>query len=142
MARARLVLAEDHIDMAEDLSRLLSAVFDVVAVVNDGNALVAAVDRLVPDALVTDVTMPGLDGISAMCDILLRHPSMGAIIVTVHNDRGLVQKAFACGARGYVLKASAGDDLIRAVAAVLDGDRFVSASLEDALGSFAEGTRH
>jgi DNA-binding NarL/FixJ family response regulator len=142
MARARLVLADDHIDMAADLSQLLSAAFEVVAVVNDGNALVAAADRLVPDVLVTDITMPGLDGISAMCDILLRHPAMGAIIVTVHNDRGLVQKAFACGARGYVLKASAGDDLIRAVAAVLAGNHFVSASLEYALGSSADVTRH
>ncbi len=142
MARARLVLADDHVDMANDLRQLLSAAFDVVAVVNDGDALIAAADRLLPDALVTDITMPGVDGISAMHEILLRHPAMGTVIVTVHSDRSLVDKAFRCGARGYVLKASAGDDLIRAVEAVLEGGLFVSANLAYTPDAVADLCKH
>jgi DNA-binding NarL/FixJ family response regulator len=141
MSRARLVLAEDHVDMADDLRQLLSTAFDVIAVVHRGQALLAAVDHLLPDAIVTDITMPGVDGIAAVHDILLKHPSMSAIIVTVHNDRGLVRRAFACGARGYVLKASAGDDLVRAVEVVLAGGHFVSANLAGALNKPAEFAR-
>jgi DNA-binding NarL/FixJ family response regulator len=142
MSRARLVLAEDHPEMTNDLSQLLAAAFDVIAVVRDGNALVTAADRLLPDAVVTDITMPGIDGISAVQAILMQHPHMGAVIVTVHSDQGLVRRAFACGARGYVLKASAGEDLIPAVDAVLAGGHFVSAQLAGALKHVEELVRH
>jgi len=128
MNRPTIILAEDHPNVAEQLRRLLSDDFDVVAVVSHGEALVKAALRLKPDIVVTDISMPGMDGIKAAQEILLHQPSVGIVFVTVHDDRALARKALAVGL-GYVLKTSAGEELVDAVNAVLDSRPFVSASL-------------
>lgn len=128
MPRPTIVLAEDHPHVAEQLRRLLSSCFDVVAVVGHGEALVKAAVRLKPDVVVTDISMPGMDGIRAAQELLLQQPSASIVFVTVHDDRALARKALGIGL-GYVLKASAGEDLIEAVNAALDARPFVSASL-------------
>jgi DNA-binding NarL/FixJ family response regulator len=131
MSRPTIILAEDHPNVAEQLLRLLSTAFDVVAVVGHGEALVKAALRFKPDIVVTDISMPGMDGIKAAQEILLHQPSVGIVFVTVHDDRALARKALAVGL-GYVLKTSAGEELVDAVNAALDSRPFVSASL----GSF------
>lgn len=128
MNRPTIVLAEDHPHIAEQLRRLLSSAFDVVAVVGHGEALVKAALRFKPDIVVTDISMPGMDGIKAAQEILLHQPSVGIVFVTVHDDRALARKALAVGL-GYVLKTSAGEELVDAVNAALDSRPFVSASL-------------
>jgi DNA-binding NarL/FixJ family response regulator len=128
MNRPTIVLAEDHPNVAEQLHKLLSAAFDVVAVVGHGEALVKAALKLKPDLVVTDISMPGMDGIRAAQELLQQMPSLGIVFVTVHDDPALARKALAIGG-GYVLKTSAGEELIDAVFAVLDSRRFVSASL-------------
>jgi DNA-binding NarL/FixJ family response regulator len=128
MNRPTIVLAEDHPHVAEQLRRLLSSAFDVVAVVGHGEALVKAALRFKPDIVVTDISMPGMDGIKAAQEILLHQPSVGIVFVTVHDDRALARKALAVGL-GYVLKTSAGEELVDAVNAALDSRPFVSASL-------------
>jgi DNA-binding NarL/FixJ family response regulator len=128
MNRPTLVLAEDHPHVAEQLRRLLSASFDVLAVVGHGEALVKTVLKLHPDVVVTDISMPGMDGIKAAHEIVQHQPSLGIVFVTVHDDRALARKALAVG-RGYVLKTSAGEELVDAVLAALDSRRYVSASL-------------
>jgi DNA-binding NarL/FixJ family response regulator len=128
MNRPRIVLAEDHPNVAEQLRRLLAGAFDVVAVVGHGEALVKAAARMKPDVVVTDINMPGMDGLKAAQEILLHQPSTGIVFVTVHDDRALARKALAVGL-GYVLKNSAGEELVDAVNAVLDSRPFVSASL-------------
>jgi DNA-binding NarL/FixJ family response regulator len=128
MNRPTIVLAEDHPNVAEQLHKLLSSAFDVVAVVGHGEALVKAALKLNPDAVVTDISMPGMDGLRAAQELLQRMPSLAIVFVTVHDDPALARKALAIG-RGYVLKTSAGDELVDAVFAVLDSRRFVSASL-------------
>jgi DNA-binding NarL/FixJ family response regulator len=128
MNRPTIVLAEDHPNVAEQLRRLLGAAFDVVAVVGHGEALVKSALKLHPDIVVTDISMPGMDGIKAAHEIKLRQPSLGIVFVTVHDDPALARKALAVGL-GYVLKASAGDELVDAVNAALESRRFVSASL-------------
>lgn len=128
MKRPTIVLAEDHPHIAEQLRRLLSSAFDVVAVVGHGEALVKAALRFKPDIVVTDISMPGMDGIKAAQEILLHQPSVGIVFVTVHDDRALARKALAVGL-GYVLKTSAGEELVDAVNAALDSRPFVSASL-------------
>jgi DNA-binding NarL/FixJ family response regulator len=107
---------------------LLSSAFDVVAVVGHGEALIKAALRFKPDVVVTDISMPGMDGIKAAQEILLHQPSVGIVFVTVHDDRALARKALAVGL-GYVLKTSAGEELVDAVNAALDSRPFVSASL-------------
>ena len=128
MNRPRIVLAEDHPNVAEQLRRLLDSAFDVVAVVGHGEALVKAAVRMTPDVVVTDISMPGMDGLKAAQEILLQRPSIGIVFVTVHDDRALARKALGVGL-GYVLKTSAGEELVDAVNAALDSRPFVSAAL-------------
>jgi len=126
--RARVLLADDHPGNTDLLCRLLQSEFEVVGLVQDGNALVAAAERLSPDVIVTDISMPGLDGIAAASVILGRNPAARIVFVTVHRDRALMERGLATGAMGYVLKLAAGDELLPAVRAALRGDRQVSSA--------------
>ncbi|QNK01012.1 response regulator [Dyella telluris] len=128
MKRATLVLAEDHAPIAEQLRELLGEVFDVLAVVAHGEALVKAVRRLQPDAVVTDISMPGMDGMQAARELLADRPGLPVVFITVHDDVTLARAALSIG-KGYVLKASAGDELIDALEHVLAGDYFLSPAL-------------
>jgi DNA-binding NarL/FixJ family response regulator len=124
--RVRVLVADDHLAVAEGLRAILEPEFDVIATVSDGNALVAAATMLTPDVIVTDIAMPGLDGITATGEILRRHPRTRIVLVTVYNDAALVQKGFATGALGYVLKLVAGEELVAAIHTVLLGKQHVS----------------
>jgi DNA-binding NarL/FixJ family response regulator len=126
MNRPRLLLADDHPETGELLRGLLQPEFDVIAMVQDGHALVRIAEQLSPDAIVTDIGMAGLDGIAAATVILRRNPAARIIFVTVHSDTSLVKCGLATGALGYVLKLAAGDDLVPAVRAALRGERHVS----------------
>ena len=124
--RARVILADDHPAILEDLQTLLKQEFEVVATVGDGNALVAAAETLAPDVIVTDIAMPGLNGIAAAAEILRRNSAARIVFVTVHNDPELVKKGLATGALGYVLKLTAGEDLVPAIHAALRGEHHLS----------------
>lgn len=128
-SRPRVVLADDHAQTADQLRHLLQPHFDVVAVVQDGGALVNAVTQFSPDAIVADLSMPVLDGIDAARVILRRTPDARVVLVTVHDEQVLVDRGLAAGALGYVLKDSAGDELVPAIHSALDGRRFVSVAL-------------
>jgi DNA-binding NarL/FixJ family response regulator len=129
MYRPRVLLADDHAQTAELLRMLLRTEFDVVALVGDGGALVTAAERLSPDAIVADVSMPIFDGIEAASLICRHDPDARIVLVTVHAERILVERGLAAGALGYVLKDSAGDELVAAVHAVIAGERYVSCAL-------------
>jgi len=129
MARIRVLLADDHLETAELLRGLLQPEFDVIANVTDGRTLVKYAERLAPDVIVSDITMPDLDGIGAATAILRANPSARIVFVTVHGDRSVVVRALATGALGYVLKWSAGDELIPAIHAALNGKRHIGAAL-------------
>jgi DNA-binding NarL/FixJ family response regulator len=129
MSRPRLLLADDHPETAELLRTLLQAECDVVALVRDGVAMVNAAQRLSPDVIVSDISMPGLDGIAAAAAILRQNPASRIIFITVHGDPVMVERGLAAGALGYVLKVVAGDDLMPAVRAALRGERHVSEAL-------------
>lgn len=129
MSRPRVLLADDHKETLELLRSLLQPDFDVVALVEDGRTLVSEAARLSPDVIVTDISMPGLDGIDAVLRIRRGDPEARIVLVTVHSEPVLVQRGLAAGALGYVLKDSAGDELVEAVHAALGGQRFVSSAL-------------
>lgn len=126
MHHPRLLLAEDHVETAELLCEVLQPEFDVIACVQDGVTLVAAAERLEPDVIVSDITMPGLDGITAAAEILRHNAAARIILVTVHADPLLAERGLATGALGYVLKRMAGDDLVPAVQSALRGEVYVS----------------
>ena len=126
MTHPRLLLADDHAETAELLRGLLEPEFEVIAEVRDGLALVSAAERLLPDAIVSDISMPGLDGISAATAILRKNPNARIVFVTVHSDPILMKRGFETGALGYVAKSEAGDELVPAVRSALRGERHVS----------------
>jgi DNA-binding NarL/FixJ family response regulator len=130
MSRPRVLLADDHPQTAELLRTLLETEFDVVAVVGDGRELVSAAARLSPDAIVADISMPGIDGIEATAQIRRRDPNARIVLVTVHSESSLVVGGLAVGALGYVLKDSAGEELVAAVHAALDGQQYVSRAFQ------------
>jgi len=123
------MLADDHAETRELLRGLLMTDFDIVADVADGEALVSLTRQLAPDVVVTDIAMPGLDGIEAAFLIHGRQPEVRIVLVTVHGDSWLVERGLMAGALGYVLKGAAGDDLVPAVHAALDGERYVSRAI-------------
>ena len=127
--RSRVVVADDHQEMLEELRGLLSRDFDVVAAVSEGHALLSAVLRLRPDAVVSDVSMPHLDGIEAGRRIVREGLCSAVVILTVYNERQLVQSALELGIRGYVLKTDAGEELALAVQTVLLGGAYVSSGV-------------
>ena len=129
-----MLLADDHRETADQLRELLQPHFDVVALVQDGRELVSAVARLSPDVIVTDISMPNLDGIDAAALIRLEDPEARIVFVTVHAEPILVERGLAAGALGYVLKDVAGDELVPAIRAALGGHRFVSRALASQKG--------
>jgi DNA-binding NarL/FixJ family response regulator len=130
----RVVLAEDHAGVAEQLRNLLATEFDVVATVADGLALVRAVNALQPDVVVADIVMPGLDGIAATAAILASRPTTRVVLATVHNDPELAERGYATGALACVSKHRAGRELLPAVRAALRGERYVGSGIGSDVG--------
>jgi len=130
LIRARVLLADDHAANAQLLRDLLELEFEVVGAVQNGYALVGAAETLSPDVIVSDIGMPGLDGIEAAKRILYRNPAARIVFVTVHDEPEMVKRSLAIGALGYVLKMVAGEELVPAVRAALNGARHVSAGYQ------------
>ena len=131
--RLRVLIAEDHESVARQLRRLLEVECDVIDVVNDGQSLVAAVEALTPEVIVSDISMPGLDGLAAARIILERQPDARIVFVTVHDDRAMAQRALLLGVLGYVLKDDASEDLLLAVHAAQAGRQHLSRSIRSRL---------
>src|SRR5262245_37639022 len=93
--RIRVLLADDHAAMAEELRGVLEPEFEVVATVADGNALLRAAAEFRPDVIVSDISMPGLDGIAAARLLRQRDPGTRIVLVTVHRDEGTVRQGLA-----------------------------------------------
>ena len=127
----RVVIADDHPMFRYGLRAVLAASteVEVVADAADGVELVRLVDQLQPDVVLTDLAMPGMDGIAAVRQILERSPGTGVLVLTMHEDDEALFGALRAGARGYLLKGSDGEEIVRAVLAVACGDAVYSASV-------------
>ncbi len=129
MTRARVLLADDHRIVAEGLKSLLSAEFELVGVVEDGRALVAAAKQLRPDVVVADITMPQLNGLDALPHLKKEDPSVKVVFLTMHKDVAYARRALESGASGFVLKHSAATELIDAVRAAVKGKTYLTPAL-------------
>jgi DNA-binding NarL/FixJ family response regulator len=125
----RILIADDHAVVAEGLSALLKSSFDVVGIVHDGRALLEAAQHLQPDIILTDISMPGLNGIDAIRKIRELQPNSMIIVLTMHDDPQLAAEAFRLGASGYLLKHSPGDELITAIREVSSGRAYLSSQI-------------
>ena len=127
--RPRVLLADDHLLVAEALRSLLTPEFDLVGVVEDGHALVEAAGRLRPDVIVADITMPHLNGIDAMAQLRQGGDQVPVVFLTMHRDVTFARRALEAGASGFVLKHSASVELIAALHAALEGKTYLTPQL-------------
>ena len=130
MRRPRLLLADDHKLVLEGIQRLLEPEFEVVGIAEDGRALVDAAQRLRPDAILLDISMPLLNGIDAARQLSKSCPGSRLIFVTMHAGHAYVKAAFQAGGSGYILKSSAPRELATAIRVVMDGGYYVSPGIE------------
>lgn len=126
MKRTRVLIADDHKMFAQGLLGLLEDEFDLVGTVGDGQALVDAAEILRPDVIVVDISMPVLNGLDAVRRLRDQGNSAKVVFLTMHADDRLLAEAFRCGGVGYVLKQSAGEDLIFAIKQALNGNKYVT----------------
>jgi DNA-binding NarL/FixJ family response regulator len=139
MRRPTVLLADDHVIFIDGLSQLLKDRFDVTGSVTDGSLLLDAARRLRPDVIVTDISMPAVSGLEGLRRLNLPHEQWRVVVLTMHADPRLAVEAFRLGAKGYVLKESSGEELVRAIDAVVDGHKYISASLtEDVLALMSQ----
>lgn len=129
MSRARVLLADDHVLVAEALKILLAEEFDLVGAVTDGHEMVKAAMALRPDVVVADITMPRLNGVEALAQLRHALPDVRVVFLTMHHDVAYARRALEAGALGYVLKHSAPAELILAVKAALQGRTFITPAL-------------
>ena len=127
--RPRVLLADDHRMVAEGLKGLLIPEFDLVDVVEDGRALVAAARKLRPDVIVADITMPHLNGLDALSQLKKDNPSVKVVFLTMHKDVAYARRALESGGSGFVLKHSAPAELVDAIRAALDGKTYLTPAL-------------
>jgi DNA-binding NarL/FixJ family response regulator len=127
--RPRLLIADDHVLIADAFSKLLSADFDVVGVVHDGRSLISQTQKLRPDIIVVDIGMPLLNGLDAAQQIKKTLAQVKVIYVTMNHDEDLIAEAFRRGASGYLPKTASATELVQAIRSALKGDVYVSPPL-------------
>jgi DNA-binding NarL/FixJ family response regulator len=139
--RPRVLLADDHLLVAEALTSLLTPEFDLVGVVEDGRALVEAVGKLQPDVIVADVSMPHLNGIDALAHLRQGGDRTPVVFLTMHRDVTFARRALDAGASGFVLKHSASVELVTAIRAALQGKTYLTPQLAgEVLEAMKEGS--
>jgi DNA-binding NarL/FixJ family response regulator len=124
--RPRILIADDHMLVAEACKRLLEPEFEVVALVTDGRALLQAHTELRPDVVILDIAMPQLNGLDAGEQIKEKKRSTKLIYLTMALAPDVAAEAFRRGASGYVVKQCSADELTVAVRRVLRGDSYLS----------------
>ncbi len=133
MNKRRVLLADDHRILAEGLKSMLEQEFDVVAIVEDGRAMVEQAKLLRPDVIVADISMPVLNGIDALAQLTAAKLRSKVIFLTMHSDPHYAARALSAGASGYVLKHSAKTELVTAIGEVLSGGTYVTPEVADKL---------
>jgi len=125
-SKARLLIADDHKLLAEACKSILEPEFDVVGIVTDGRAMVAAAQTLKPDVIILDISMPQLNGLDAADQIKHRQPYIKLVFLTMNASAEVAAEAFRRGAAGFVLKQSAAEELVVAIRKVIQGASYLS----------------
>jgi len=135
MAMTKVLLADDHRLMRSGLRLVIERHpdFNVVGEADDGRQAVAMAEQLRPGVIVMDIGMPNLNGIEAARQITEARPEIAIVMLSMHSDEGYVLRALKAGARAYLLKDSAEEDLTKAIEAVRDGKSFFSPAVSQVL---------
>jgi len=126
MGKTRVLLADDHESILAKISDVLAEEFEIVATASNGREAVQLVQRLDPDVLVIDISMPTMDGLQAAAMLRKQRCRAKIVFLTVHEDEDFVAAAFSAGASGYVVKAQLTTDLAPAIRQVLGGNKYIS----------------
>ncbi len=129
----RILLADDHVLVAEGIQKLLEPEYELVGIVADGRSLVTAAAKLQPDIVVVDISLPLLNGLDASQQLKKNNPNLKIIVLTMHSEPNFVTQAFRVGVSGYVLKQSVGSELVQAIREVVKGRTFVSPMVAQSL---------
>ncbi|MET7700257.1 response regulator transcription factor [Streptomyces sp. NPDC005485] len=137
----RVVIADDHPMFRYGLRAVLveGTEVEVVGEAASGEELLAVVERTSPDVVLTDLAMPGLDGAAATRSLLARHPDLGVLVLTMHEDDQALMGALRAGARGYLLKGADRTEIVRAVLAVASGDAVYGEAVARRIVAFFTG---
>jgi len=140
----RIVLAEDHTILREGLRSLLSSNpnFEIVGEAEDGREAIRCVEKLKPDLILTDLSMPRMNGMEAIKEIKRESPETKVLVLTVHKAEEYILAAFRAGADGYLLKDSTHAELVMAVNKVLSGKHYISPEIsEKVVEGYLEGKK-
>jgi DNA-binding NarL/FixJ family response regulator len=138
----RILIADDHPIVRQGLKSLLKehSGWEVIAEAADGQEAVDIANRLNPDVVVLDVTMPQMHGLEACRLIRQSQPDCEVLMVTQHDSPQMMREAVLCGAKGYVVKSNAPRDLLAAVEAVSEHRNFMAGGLEGTSPLKSQGT--
>lgn len=129
--KLRILLADDHVVLRAGLKLLLNAEADieVVGEASDGEEAIAQVNVLIPDLLLLDLSMPKLNGVDCIEELMKLHPDLKILVLTMHDDEEYLRAVLRVGAKGYVLKKAADVELLSAIRTVARGEMFIYPSM-------------
>ena len=142
--KSRIVIAEDHTILREGLRSLLSSSpeFEIVGEAKDGREAIGCVEKFKPDLILTDLSMPRMNGMEAIKEIKRQSPETKVLVLTVHKAEEYILATLQAGADGYLLKDSTHAELLMAVKHVLRGKRYISPGISDkVLEGYLEGKK-
>jgi DNA-binding NarL/FixJ family response regulator len=126
MNRTTVLLADDHVMLMDGLVHFLRREFDIIGVARDGRAMVEMAKQYHPDVIVTDISMPHLNGLDAARILKKEANSAKLLFLSMHADLSLVEEAFRAGASGYVLKLCGADEFMKAIQCVAKGSTYIT----------------
>ncbi len=126
--KVTIILVDDHAVVRAGVRRLLEqeALFDVIGEAESGEKAYHMFGELKPDVMVMDLSMPGIGGLEAIRRILMRHERARILVLTMHEDLSFANQALKLGAKGYLIKNTLGDDLVKSIQTVSRGEVFLS----------------
>ena len=140
MKQGKVLLADNHQNMLAGVRNLLEGIFDTVFMVADEASLIEAAEKLLPDIIVADLSLPVTQEINIARRLKKAYPGIKLIILSVHDEWTAINECIEAGAMGYVFKRSAVNDLVPAVNTVMKGSTFISPSAGQA-GSVAHASK-
>jgi DNA-binding NarL/FixJ family response regulator len=129
--KVTIVLVDDHAVVRAGVRRLLEQepLFEVIGEAESGEKAYQIFGEIKPDVMVMDLSMPGMGGLEAIRRILMRYEKAKILVLSMHEDLSFANQALKLGAKGYLIKNTLGDDLVKSIEAVSQGDVFLSAEI-------------
>jgi DNA-binding NarL/FixJ family response regulator len=128
MSRTKILIVDDHPILRKGLSMVINQEPDLMVIgeAEDAQTALEMIESLMPDMVIVDLSLPGVDGIELIKSIKLRHRDLPALVVSMHDESLFAERALRAGARGYIMKQEAVENMLIAIRRVLNGEIFVS----------------